>query len=65
MGLQTPSVPWVLSLALSLGTLCSVQWMAVSIHFCIFPESQNTQDTIRKTREAQEGRPKCGYFDHS
>jgi hypothetical protein len=35
MGLQTPSVPWVLSLAPSLGTLCSVQWMAVSIHFCI------------------------------
>jgi hypothetical protein len=35
MGLQTPSAPWVLSLALSLGTLCSVQWMAVSIHFCI------------------------------
>jgi hypothetical protein len=35
VGLQTPSVPWVLSLAPSLGTLCSVQWMAVSIHFCI------------------------------
>jgi hypothetical protein len=35
MGLQTPSPPWVLSLALSLGTLCSIQWMAVSIHFCI------------------------------
>jgi hypothetical protein len=35
MGLQTPSAPWVLSLALSLGTLCSVQWMIVSIHFCI------------------------------
>jgi hypothetical protein len=35
MGLQTPSAPWGLSLALSLGTLCSVQWMAVSIHFCI------------------------------
>jgi hypothetical protein len=36
MGLQTPSAPWVLSLALSLGSLCSVQWMAVSIHFCIY-----------------------------
>jgi hypothetical protein len=36
MGLQTPSVPWVLSLAPSLGTLCSLQWMVVSIHFCIF-----------------------------
>ena len=35
MELQTPSVPWVLSLAPSLGTLCSDQWMAVSIHFCI------------------------------
>jgi hypothetical protein len=35
MGLQTPSVPWVLSLDPSLGTLCSVQWMAVMIHFCI------------------------------
>jgi hypothetical protein len=30
MGLQTPSAPWVLSLALSLGNLCFVQWMAVS-----------------------------------
>jgi hypothetical protein len=30
--------PWVLSLAPSLGTLCSVKWMAVSIHFCIFQE---------------------------
>jgi hypothetical protein len=35
MGLQTPLAPWVLSLAPSLGNLCSVQWMAVSIHFCI------------------------------
>ena len=34
MGLQTPSAPWVLSLAPPLGTLCSVQWMAGS-HFCI------------------------------
>jgi hypothetical protein len=33
--LQTPSVPWDLSLAPSLGTLCSDQWLAVSIHFCI------------------------------
>ena len=30
MGLKTPSAPWVLSLAPSLGTLCSVQWMTVS-----------------------------------
>jgi hypothetical protein len=35
MGLQTPSAPWVLSVAPSLGTLCSVQWMTVSIHVCI------------------------------
>jgi hypothetical protein len=35
MGLQTPSAPWVLSLAPPLGTPCSVLWMAVSIHFCI------------------------------
>jgi hypothetical protein len=35
-GLQTPSAPWVLSLAPSLGTQCSIQWMSVSIHFCIF-----------------------------
>jgi hypothetical protein len=31
MGLQTPSAPLVFSLAPSLGTLCSVEWMAVSI----------------------------------
>jgi hypothetical protein len=36
MGLQTPSAPWALSLAPSLGTLCSVQWMDESIHLCIF-----------------------------
>ena len=35
IGLQTPSSPWVLSLALSLGALCSIQQMTVSIHFCI------------------------------
>jgi hypothetical protein len=35
MGLQTLSAHWVLSVAPSLGTLCSVQSMAVSIHFCI------------------------------
>ena len=35
MGLQTSSDPWVLSLASPLGTLCSVQWMAKSIHLCI------------------------------
>jgi hypothetical protein len=35
MGLQTSSAPLICSLAPSLGTLCSVQWMAVSIYFCI------------------------------
>jgi hypothetical protein len=28
----------------------------------ISPESTNTQDTICKTHETQEGRPKCGYL---
>lgn len=28
-------LPWVLSLAPPLGTVCSVQWIAVSSHFCI------------------------------
>jgi hypothetical protein len=35
MGLQTPLASWVLSLAPSLGTLYSIQRMAVSIHFCV------------------------------
>jgi hypothetical protein len=35
MGLQNPSAPWVLSLAPSLRTLCSVQWLAESIHLHI------------------------------
>jgi hypothetical protein len=35
LGQQTPSAAWVLSLAPSLGTLWSIQWMAVSIYFCI------------------------------
>ena len=35
MGLQTPSTPSVLSLTPLLGTPCSVQWLAVSIHLCI------------------------------
>ena len=36
MGLQTLSVLWVLSLAPKFGTMYSKQWMAVSMHFCIF-----------------------------
>jgi hypothetical protein len=35
MGLQTPSAPWVLSLAPPLRTLCSVQWLTENIHICI------------------------------
>jgi hypothetical protein len=35
MGLQTPSAPSVLSLAPPLGTLCSVQKLAESLHPCI------------------------------
>jgi hypothetical protein len=31
MGLQTPSAPWVLSLAPPLGTLSSVQWASTSV----------------------------------
>jgi hypothetical protein len=45
MGLQTPSVPWFLSLAPLLGNLCSVQWMAVNIHFCI---CQALVETLRR-----------------
>jgi hypothetical protein len=45
MGLQTPSAPWVLSLAAPLGTLCFVQWMAVSIHFYI---SQALAEPLRR-----------------
>jgi hypothetical protein len=30
IGRQTPSAPWVFSLAPFLGTLCSVQWIAVA-----------------------------------
>jgi hypothetical protein len=43
--LQIPSAPWVLSLAPSLGTLCSVQWITVRIHFCIF---QALAETLRR-----------------
>ena len=35
-GAANPLSSLVLFLAPPLGTLCSVQWMAVSIHFCIF-----------------------------
>ena len=35
MWLQTPSAPSVFSLTPPLGTLCSVPWLAASIHLCI------------------------------
>jgi hypothetical protein len=45
MGLQTSSAPWVLSLAPPLGILCSVQWLALSIHLCF---CQALVDPLRK-----------------
>ena len=35
IGLQTPSAPSVLFLTPLLGSACSIQWLAVSIHICI------------------------------
>jgi hypothetical protein len=47
MGLQIPSsAPWVLSLAPTLGTLCSVQWLDVSIHLCICQALAEPNDSI-------------------
>ena len=43
VGLQTPSAPWVFSLAPPMGTLCT--WMAVSIHFCI---SQTLAESLKR-----------------
>jgi hypothetical protein len=45
MELQTHYAPWVLSLPPLLGTLCSVQWLAASIHLCIF---QALAEPLRK-----------------
>jgi hypothetical protein len=45
MWLKTSSPPWLLSLAPTLGTLCSIQWMAVSIHFNI---CQTQADPLRR-----------------
>ena len=45
MGLQTYSAPWVLSLAPALGTVCSAQWMTVSIHLYI---CQALADPLRR-----------------
>ena len=35
IGLQTPLAPWVLSLAPPLGALWFIQYLTVSIHFCV------------------------------
>jgi hypothetical protein len=35
IGLQIPLAPWLLSLALPLGALWSIQRLTVSIHFCV------------------------------
>jgi hypothetical protein len=45
MGLQIPLVPWVLSIAPPLGTLCSVQWLSESIHLYI---SQALAEPLRR-----------------
>jgi hypothetical protein len=45
MGLQTLSAPWVLSLAPSLGILCFIQWMIMSIHICIY---QSLAEPLRR-----------------
>ena len=45
MRLQTPLAPWVLSLAPPFGTLCSVQWLADSIHLCMSGTSRAPQET--------------------
>jgi hypothetical protein len=42
VGLESPSIPSVLFLTPLLGTLCSVQWLVVSIHLCICKTSQET-----------------------
>jgi hypothetical protein len=45
MGLQNPSAPLVLSLTPPLGTLCSVPWLAESIHLCI---GQASSEILRR-----------------
>jgi hypothetical protein len=45
MRLQTPSASWVLSLVPPLGTLYSVQWMVVSIHFSMSGTGRASQKT--------------------
>jgi hypothetical protein len=51
---QTLSAPWVLSLAPSLGTLGSVQWMLVIIHFCIFSVTGRASQETGRSGSCQE-----------
>jgi uncharacterized membrane protein YczE len=46
--LKTPSTPSYLSLTLPLGTSYSVQWLTVSIHFCI---CQALAEPLRRQQE--------------
>jgi hypothetical protein len=52
MGLQTPSAPSVLSLTSPLRTLCSVQWLASSIHLCICQAQALTEPLRRQLYQA-------------
>ena len=45
MGLQTPSAPSVLSITPLLGSLCSAQWLAMSIRICL---GQNLAEPLRR-----------------
>jgi len=45
VGLQIPSAPSVISLTPPLGSLCSVQWLAVSLQLCI---SQALAEPLRR-----------------
>ena len=60
MVLQTPSAPSILSLipplGTPLGTLCSVQWLASSIHLCI------CQDLAEPLRRQLYQAPVIKYF---
>ena len=42
---KAPSASWVLPLTPPLASLCSVQWLAVSIHICI---GQDLEDPLRR-----------------
>jgi hypothetical protein len=63
MGLKTPSALSVFALTLSLGTPCSVQWLAVSIHLCICqalaePLRRHLYQTVSRIEKAKDRNPK-------